>query len=163
MIPYPLSSPDKTVPIILNEAVAQTLSRLSIDPTLMKDSTVFLLELVGETFLYSFLTIDGIQHYRNRIFTNANARDLVFSVYSSFIGRYGGNDDELEELQRLIARAATVSSGGEYSEITPDELSTRMMSYEDILMVLRDNPWIVCVSLILLYWNQGVTMTQARG
>lgn len=163
VIPYQLSSTDKTVNIILNEAVSQSLGRLGTDRKLLDDAQFFLLSLTGETFLYSFLTPDGIETYRNKVFTNANARDLIFSVYSAFVARYSNREEDLQALNELIARSGALFSQESKNDLMPEELSTRMMTYDEILELLNDNPWIVSISLILMYWNQGVTLTHAKG
>lgn len=162
VIPYQLSAPDKTVNILLNEAVSQSLARLGIDKRLSDEAQLFLLSLTGETFLYSFLTPDGIDTYRRIVFTNANNRDLIFAIYSAFVARYSNRQEDLEALHELIARSGALFSQGSEASLMPEELSTRMMTYDEILELLDGNPWIVCCSLILMYWNQGVTLTHAR-
>jgi len=162
VIPYQLSSPEKTVNILLNEAVSQSLARLGIDKSLSEEAQLFLLSLTGETFLYSFLTVDGIDTYHRKVFTNANTRDLIFSIYSAFVARYSNKQEDLEALNELIARSGALFCQETNSSLMPEELSSRMMTYDEILEVLSSNPWVVCVSLILMYWNQGITLTHAR-
>lgn len=161
-IPFPLSPPERTVGGLLNESVALALSRLAIDTKLLTDANAFLLELTGQTMLYGLLQVEGIETYRMTVFGNANNRDLVFSIYSSFIARFSNDEDEITALHELIARAANVSDKTAAANNAPEVITERLPTYEEILEQLRDNPWLVSLSLIILYWNHGATMAHAR-
>lgn len=161
-IPFPLSSQDKTVSALLNEAVTQQLSRLSIDPDLMNEASAFLLELTGQSMLHLFLTTDGIAQYHEKVFTSSNIRDMIYGIYSSFIARYSNDEDELQALNELIARSATIVTKNSQASLIPEVLGDRLMDYEDILEQLDGNPWIVIISLILLYWNHGMILSHAK-
>lgn len=161
-IPFALSAPDKTVSMLLNEAVSQSLSRIAVDKDMMATATRFLLELTGQTMLHSFLTVDGIATYHKEVFTDAVKRDLVFAIYSSFVARYSADEEEMDELHKLIARSATVYVPSGEASVIPEELAGNMSDYATILTYLEGNPWVVCISLILMYWNHGMLMAHAK-
>lgn len=162
LIPFPLSSPDKTVGTLLNESVALALSRLAVDQNLYKEANAFLLELTGQTVLYNLVRVEGIETYRTKVFTVEGNRDLTFAIYSNFIARYSHDVKEIEALHEMIARSANVSSSEAGANNLPEVLRNRLPDYEEIVEQLHDNPWLVTLSLILLYWNHGMAMNHTR-
>lgn len=162
-LPFPLSSPDKTVGNLLNESVALALSRLAVDKTLFDGANAFLLELTGQTVLYGLLRVEGIELYRDKVFTSENNRDLVFAIYSNFIARYSVYEEDITALHEMIARAANISDKNASANNMPEVLRERLPTYEEIQEQLQDNPWLVSLSLVILYWNHGMAMTHARG
>ena len=161
-IPFPLSQADKTVSVLINEAVNQTLSRISLDNKSYVEATTFLMGIVGQTPLYMLITQDGITTYRTSMFKSVVLRDLIYAIHSSFIGRYGFDKGDLLAIDTLIARSACVSDPLADMELAPDVIKSRLYSYDTILEMVSSNTWLRTLGLIILYWNQQVVMAHAK-
>lgn len=161
-LPVPLSDREKTLAALVNESVNQTLSRYQLDTARQQKAYAFLLELTGGTPLYILLSQEGIDHYHQMVFSDTEHRNFVFSAYSAFVGRYSSMQDDWDGLNALIARAASIRSDDQTSNI-PDVIADRLYTREEIYAAISGNTWLVMLALIVMFWNSAlVSNTSAK-
>lgn len=163
VLPFPLSSPEKTIPEILNEVINQTLSRLTINREAYGQATGFMVELVSVTSLMVMLTVNGVETWQNKVFSHAGNRDLIMTIYSTFRARYATCQEDWNNLLETITDAVTIPAADndlQYS-IVPSEVNDRLFDRETCETLLRANHWLVVLVLVLLYWNATPTVVSA--
>ena len=162
-LPVPLSSQDKTLAVLVNEAVNQTLSRYQLHAPTQQKLFAFLLELTGGTPLYILLSQEGMDQYHTKVFTDVDHRNFVYSVYAAFAGRYSNNSQDWQALTMLVARAGTVRTDDTTSNV-PDVIVDRLYETSEIYDIVSANNWILVLGLIVMFWNSAlVSNTSARG
>lgn len=85
------------------------------------------------------------------VFQNSVHRDFIIGLTSSFIIRTGFVDEEMANLNRVLANAVSLQSTNSNQCVIPDPVVATSLSNKEILELFNSNKWLVIIALIHLF------------
>lgn len=110
----------------------------------------FILTLCSDISIHSVFTTAGGSKMVDLVFEISQVRDFVFRLTSEFYTRFGSGD-EGSLMKTLCNSLCVFSSAGKENTLIPDSIASRLPEWKDIAEILRENKWLVVLTLTHLY------------
>lgn len=122
----------------------------------------FILMITSQFVMQAAFTTQGIQRLSKLVMEDQFNRDFVFRLVSSFMTRFGSNQEDYRFLIENLTTSLNVAGTDLRNCTIPQELLDRLPDVELIRSTLSANPWMVVIVLMSLYVQTDLPTAYAR-
>lgn len=110
----------------------------------------FTAELVMRELPFMLVTPEGAARVQGMVFSHPENRDFIMTLTHVLFARLGGDDTFLEGLCNTLARGIAMPKKADHC-LVPEDIRERLSTTEDVVLVLKDNLWLVTILLMQLF------------
>lgn len=154
------------VKAIVEESVESTLALFPTEDVAAKIQA-FLAEMTLLTPFYMTFSGEGLRKTIDRVFSDPTARDFMLTFTTAFHVRFGDQNAQYNAMLDTLAWGMSVIPVNSTVDLAlnaiPAQLLQRLPTYEDVLMQLRSNKWLVALTLLTTFYRLPITKRETEG
>ncbi len=145
---------------VYNDAFKTVISNMSSN---RESILIFVTEMALSEKPYLLVTPEGVERLAERVFGTSAIQDFVLTLSFVFFARWGGDTEDCAHLAENLAMGATQSWTGNEKTINdmafavPNQIASRLMKVGDAHQIIRNNPWLMIVLVLILCTNVAAT------